>query len=276
MNKTFLTLLSGLLLISCQQTNKNQEQKQKNSLTETIKQSEPVVRKSIPFSGEFYQITNIGSPNIIFTEGDYSIEAEGSESMIKELSTDIDCNVLTVNLNNEEKVELNKFKDIKSNITLYISCPKLQIVAMCNTGSFHSIGTIHTSSMQVGCLGTGGIEMDSIITDIFKYEASGNGNAKFNYIKATGETTFLLSGLGKTSCHLDVTDNLFFDCRNNCKAYINGNVNIANISVNDNSKCHININADKLNVSVINSEVNIKGKIKNKNIQKGHGAKVTF
>ena len=103
MKRIFFAVFSIVMLVSCNQSGQ-QNTPAKNDANQSENREVEKVRRPISFSGTFYQITNIGSPDIVFTEGDYSIEAEGPSSMVNAVNIDVDCNVLTVSMNNEERI----------------------------------------------------------------------------------------------------------------------------------------------------------------------------
>lgn len=276
MNRVFLTIIGTLMLISCNQSGQ-QNGPTKNDANQRENRKVELVRKPLSFSGTFYQITNIGSPNIVFTEGDCSVEVEGPSNSVNAVRIDVDSNVLTIYVNNEENFGTNIFSDDTSDITLYISCPSLQILATCGTGNFKSIGTIHNSDMHVGCLGTGAIDLDSVITTgTFKYESSGDGNAIFNHIHAGQDCNLLLSGSGNVMANVDVAENLLVENDHSGNVSINGKSHNADISILGESNCNADLVADNLDLTALHGNITLKGKYGKKNINQSKNAKVTI
>jgi len=272
MNRVFLAIIGILMLISCNQsgpTNTPDRNESKNIVER--------VRKPLSFSGTFYQITNIGSPNIIFTEGDYSIEAEGPSNILNSVNINVDSHVLTVYIKNEESLSMNQYANVTSPVTLYVSCPSLQILANCGTGNFTSVGSIHTPDLQVGCLGTGAIDMDTVITTgTFRYESSDDGDATFHYIQAQQDCNLLISGKGNTTAHVDIAENLLVENDNRGNIVLSGRTHKADINILGESNCVADFDADQLDLTALRGNVVLKGKYKQKNIHQGKNAKITY
>jgi hypothetical protein len=275
MNNVFWTIIGVLLLVSCNQSSSNSNTP-KNEDSTPPSQLAPKVRKPLSFSGTFYQITCLGSPDIVFTEGDYSIEAEAPENVFNAINVNVDSNVLTISIDYEESLGLNRFKD-SSPVTLYVSCPSLQLLATCGTGNFKSIGTIHNEDMHVGCLGTGSIELDTVITTgTFKYESSDDGNAVFRHIRSTQDCKLLLSGAGNTTADVDVASQLIIQNDHTGNVSVSGKAKTADVTLLQNCNCVAAFDADQLNLSAIRGNVVLKGKYAHKDIYQGKHAKVSL
>ena len=275
MNKVFLTIIGVLLLVSCNPSGSKKEPSNNNATNE---RAMPVakVRKPLSFSGTFYQITNVGSANIVFTEGDYSIEAEAPENIFNVVNVNVDSNVLTVSIENEGTLGLDRFSG-SSQITLYVSCPSLQLLAVCGTGNFQSVGTIHNDNMHVGCLGAGSIDLDTVMTTgLFKYESTGDGNAVFRHIHTTQECKLLLSGVGNTTADVDVADRLLVQNDFTGNVSVSGKAKVAELTLLEKSNCIAAFDADCLNLTALRGDVVLKGKYKQKNVHQGKHAKVTY
>ena len=276
MKRIFFAVFSIVMLVSCNQSGQ-QNTPAKNDANQSENREVEKVRRPISFSGTFYQITNIGSPDIVFTEGDYSIEAEGPSSMVNAVNIDVDCNVLTVSMNNEERIGTNQFANGPSSVTLYISCPSLQILATCGTGGFRSVGTIHNSDMHVGCLGTGTIELDTVVTTgTFKYESSGDGDALFHHIRADQDCNLLVSGRGNTTADVDIAERLLVENDNSGTVSVSGKAHKAEINILETSDCNADLNADQLDLTALRGNITLKGKYAKKNINQSKKAQVTI
>ena len=276
MNRVFLAIIGILMLVSCKQSGPTNEPA-KNETGKTEKQVEERIRKPLSFSGTFYQITVIGSPDIIFTEGDYSIEAEGPSNIVNFVNINVDSHVLTVNMKNEDTIGTNQFAHGPSPITLYISCPSLQLLAVCGTGSFKSVGAIHTPDMQVGVLGTGNIELDSVITaGTFRYDSSGDGNALFHHIQAQQDCNLLLSGKGNLNADVDIAGNLLIENDNCGNVVVSGKAHTADLSILEESNCTAEFDADQLELTALYGNVTLKGKYRQKDIHQGRNAKIAY
>jgi len=275
MNKVFLTIIGALLLVSCNQSGSNSNAS-KNEESTPPSMPAPKVRKPLNFSGTFYQITSLGTPDIIFTEGDYSIEAEGPENVLNVIKVNVDSNVLTVSIENEESLGLDRFNG-SSPVTLYVSCPSLQLLATCGTGNFKSIGTIHNEEMHIGCLGTGTIELDTVVTTgTFKYESSGDGNAVFAHVRTAQDCRLMLSGAGNITADVDVAGQLLIQNEYTGNVSVSGKAKTADVTLLEDCNCVAAFDADQLNLSAIRGNVVLKGKYAHKDVHQGKNAKVSF
>ena len=274
MNKAFLTIISALLLVSCNQSGSTSSTPKDEASTLSF-QAAPMVRKPISFSGTFYQITCLGRPDIVFTEGDYSIEAEAPENVFNAIKVNVDSNVLTINIENEELLGLEQFHD-GSPVTLYVSCPSLQALAMCGSGNFRSVGTIHNEEMHVGNLGTGAIELDTVVTTgKFKYECSDDGNAVFRHVRVAQDCKLLLSGSGNTTADVDVAGQLIVQNDYKGNVSVSGKAKTADVTLLEDCNCVAAFDADQLTLSAIRGNVVLKGKYAHKDIHQGKNAKIS-
>lgn len=158
------------------------------------------VMTHVKVAGDFYQITNIGSVDVVFSEGDYKIDVECDSSLLPYVSTTFDSGTLTVFMRREEKGEVGWTG--KSNVTLYVSCPLIKYIAVCGGGSFKSVGTIHSTDVQIGNLGTGSIELDSVVCETFEHELRTEANAVFKHV-ACDRAKFLSYGSGTIQSDID-------------------------------------------------------------------------
>jgi len=274
MNRVFLAIIGILMLASCNQSGPTSQSAKDETKPTEVREPERI-RKHITFSGTFYQITHLGSLDIVFTEGDYSIEAEGAENMLNSLHIDIDSNVLTVSIENEESLGINSFVNSSSPVTLYISCPSLQTLAVCSTGSFKSVGPIHTTDMELGILDTGCIELDTVFTTgSFNYESSGSGNAIFHHIRTQHDCSLMPSGGGDITADVDVADKLLIQNENTGNILVSGKAHQAELVILEESNCVAQFDADQLKLTALMGNVTLKGKYSHKEIHQGKNAKV--
>lgn len=196
-------LTCALLLLSCQQTNKTERGTDNTTKKEETKDVIKTIRQPVKYSGAFYQITNMGSLDIVFTQGPYNIEVEGPEDEIDKLNIGIDQYVLTVNMKNEEKIDLTQYKTTNHKVTLYVSCPIIKTIALCGTGNFHAVGTIQSDGLQLGIIGTGSIDADTINAERLSLDVTGSGNTNLRQVNTKSTTELLLSGEGHTVCNIN-------------------------------------------------------------------------
>lgn len=163
--KDFLIMLvaTALLAVGCNGDEKKQDKG--NSTTagsETVEvDSAKFVRRQMSCERGFYQITHIGTFDVFFTEGDYSLEFEGDSTLFPSVVAEFDSGTLTLSRRGENNTDVHVFNS-SSALKVYVSCPELRLLAACNSGSFRGYGTIHTSDMQVGVMGAGSVVLDSV------------------------------------------------------------------------------------------------------------------
>ena len=262
-------------MTSCNPTGEKTNQLKDKEIQDTTTVKTNIVRKIVNYAGPFYQITNIGSPDIIFQEGDYSIEVEGPENQIDAFNIDIDSYVLTVGLYKEENIDLHQFNRKSPHLKVYVSCPNLKAIATCSTGGFKSVGTIHTDKLIVGCIGSGTIEMDTVITTgFFRYESTGDGDATFHHIQSKGTSMLLLSGNGETKSYFDETTKLTVDANGAGLTTIEGKAQEAELTVLGNCLLKANLDASNLVVSAYKGKVELQGKFGNKKIHQDKNAQI--
>ena len=159
------TLLAGLVLAAMLTTACKGEQKPNSGKTDNPARSEDdsarFVRREMRCERDFFQITHIGSFDVIYTEGDYSLEYEGDSTLFPSMVAEFDSGTLTLSRRGENNTDVHVFSS-RSNLKVYVSCPELRLLATCNSGSFRGFGTIHTTNMQVGVMGSGSVILDSV------------------------------------------------------------------------------------------------------------------
>lgn len=282
--KNICLVAMSLTLFACTETKNETGNKaadnEATQKTEDVKshESKRVETKNILISGEFYQITNIGSPNIIFTEGPCSITAEGTPDLLDMVKATVDSGTLTVNLGDDENIDVHQFSSSNNNVTLHISCPELRILALCSSGNFTSESDIHTSDIHIGTLSTGSIVAKNIIcSGSFKYESSDKGTAVFEHIQAGGDSKFLLGGEGATVADIDITAPLYVDLDSHANLELSGNASELEIMGFGQSHGNFSINADKLTVTALgHSWIKLTGNYKSKEINRKEKGQVTF
>ena len=203
----FLVILS--LLTSCSNSSSRQvegtgEQDNKslnsgdNSTLQRKKKKENIVRRPVATLKDFSYITNLGSVNIVYTQGDYSIEVEGDSAMLQYLTTSFDSNLLTVSMRTDGNRDFNLYGNT-SNVTMYISCPDLKCVSICGNGGFESRGTWSADDLQVGVLGTGTMSLDAIECNTFSMQSTSISLVSIANLKANEATV-----MTRTSAIIDM------------------------------------------------------------------------
>jgi len=275
MKKQFLTIIGAIILFSCTPSTKKNKRTPTTDVPQLSIMTDSIVKRHITFSGTFYQIVNIGSIDIIYTEGDYNIEAEGPQRLIDAINISVDSHVLTVNMNSELVMGIDQFKQKGSGLILHVSCPELRSFATCSTGGFRSVGLSHIKDIHCGCLGLGSIELDSLlITGNFRYESSGDGNATFKYVKVAGESTMLIGGKGNVDAHFETGNQLTIDNSGTGIVNIHGQAKHTDLTTLTEGLTNLNIITDYLKVSAFKGTVTLKGQFAKKQIHQSKEAKI--
>ena len=273
----FVVLTCALLSVGCRQTGKAEKETGGSADRETAGKTEntvKTVRRHVRYSGAFYQITNIGSLDIVFTQGPYNIEAEGPENLIDDLSVAVDQYVLTVSMKDEEKIDLTQYKSSSGKLTLYVSSPTVKAIAVCGTGGLHVRGTLQTDDLQLGILGEGSIEADSIIAGNLSVVVTGDGNTSIRQVTAKTTAKFLLSGHGSTTCNIDAGEGVSVDCNSKCRVDMNGNTGQLYVFSSGGADCSVNFNADRLTVDATDGTIFVKGRYKTKSLNKRGNSRI--
>lgn len=195
---TLLYILATLAVCSCGNNQNSSETTgtEKNSNTQKATNAQhasdsstnnskanKIIHKTIPIASEFTHLLSVSGANIIYTQGDYNIEAIGDSSVLSYLATEFDSNTLTISIGTERNQDLNIYEG-KLNITINISAPNLQCVSLCSSGDFQSIGTWKADKIELGIIGSGTFSCDTIDCTSFDLSATGNGNGNFSHIKS--------------------------------------------------------------------------------------------
>lgn len=270
----FLAITCAFLLIGCRHSGKSGSTNENVQVQvgDTIINK---VRKPVNFSGTFYQITNLGTTNIIFKQGPYNLEVEGPEGSVDDLAFSIDYNVLTVSMKNEEKIDMNQFNNNKDKLTVYISCPKLQAIAACGTGDIRVEGSLKGDEFHAGCLGTGSIKADTLNVTNLRYDSSGEGNFSFDAINAES-AFFVLSSEGALDGNTTAKGPVIIDSNDNSHISLSGKARKLSLIISGDTKCDLGISADSLDIMAQSGEINLTGQFKTKHIDKTQKAKVTM
>lgn len=166
---------------------KEQEKETGTGSPQEQRQGANIVRKRLDMLGSFSYITNIGSVNIIYTQGDYSIEVEGDSALIPHVKTSFDSNLLTVSMGTDGNCDIN-FEGKTSNVTMYVSCPELKCISICGSGRFESRGKWTGDDIQTGVLGIGSLKLDSIECNTFSMQVTAISHIGIGNLKAKEAT----------------------------------------------------------------------------------------
>ena len=98
MNKYFITTIAAIIMFGCQQhtgSNTLSETKQSEASSDVAVESQSVIKKQVPYIGDFFQITNMSDFDIEFTQGDYDVVIEAPATIANILRTSFDCGIIT-------------------------------------------------------------------------------------------------------------------------------------------------------------------------------------
>jgi len=216
MKKQIILPIALSLLCSCGGNNAGKKTETKQEKNES---KQEVTRTPLNVPGSFNQITSLGGINIVYTQGDYNFEVEGDSVAISHIKADVESGILSLYVSSDNNPELNAYGN-KLNITAYISSPDLKCVALCSTGDFTSRGTWKEQSIELGVIGSGSFDLDSVECDIFKYEATGDGNATFKHINSTEDIT--ITCMGNSDVEADINTGLISATTQKGKLHLTG------------------------------------------------------
>lgn len=187
MNRKYITYIicgACALFFSCRPATPGKDHSGKESTSIEAKQSKRnIIRQHIAIPSTFTHITNLGSIDIIYTQGDFNIDVEGDSAMLRYLDTTFESNLLTTNIYTDNNPDINLYGN-KSNIKMYISCPDLQCVSICGNGGFTSKGTWDTENIQIGVFGTGTLKLENVQSTTFKLESGETGAIRIKHLQA--------------------------------------------------------------------------------------------
>lgn len=168
------------VLFSCCGSHSDKENRNEKKETDGTGKS-VIVRKPLNITSEFNQISNLGSIDIIYSQGDFLAELVGDSTLVNLIDADIDSNILSLSLKGERNKDINVY-DGTNKITLELRTPNLKCVALCSNGSFRSTGTWKGQDIQLGIIGSGNFDIDTIECATFDYQATGTGTANIRHI----------------------------------------------------------------------------------------------
>lgn len=191
MNKRAALLITLCLLIfvcACKKQNSSASHSTESSSNAStsvsqVKKKGSVKKIAVPVMQDFYSITSIGSIDIVFTQGDKpSIDVEGDSTLLPFLKTGIDSGVLSISLENQANPNISHYEG-RYDITAYITCPNLYIVALCRSGCFKSVGKWETEeNVNFAAYSTGSFDVENLKCKTFRMESRGEDKSTFGMI----------------------------------------------------------------------------------------------
>lgn len=234
-----ITIAALLLLGACRKTNTGNEAKTNTQQTEKKEaRKQNIIRKRIATPFEFNHITNLGSVDIIYTQGNYNIEVEGDSTTLNYLITEFDSNVLTVNLELDNNTDINLYGNT-NNVKMYISAPELKCVSICGNGGFESQDTWRAENIQLGVLSSGSMKIAKVECTTFDLQSTDIGEI--------------------TLTDLQAEDAAIYSCST---ATINANVNVKKLIVVNDGGQKLTLTGKAHNVKIKNpNDMNLTNKL---------------
>ncbi len=173
--KTFLTMITAMMVMtSCANSSKIET-------TENY-QAQP-----------FTTIEMNGVGNIIYTQGDYNVRAEGDSAIIARTIITFKDDCLTI--------DQKKGSDTKNSVNFYISSPTLTKVEIDGVGSFEAKQAINfDNDFEFESDGVGSVRISDLNCQNFKFHQEGVGASSVN-VKCN-KASFKSEGVG--ACELEI------------------------------------------------------------------------
>ena len=271
-----------IVAFGCTDNKKNSSSQDQNMAentgkTEKVSTSTPtsgIIReeRTVPSDG-FYQVTLVGSPDVVFTQGPYSIVVEGHPDIISSVVTEIDSKSLQINIEGEHFIERQSFNNA-SGVTVYVSCPEIKYIAVCGSGKFKTEGTISGDDMQFGIMGSGGLDIEKIQCKNFDLQASGNGETDIDEIIAENANITSVGG-GDTDCSLNVSGNVSIENGGNGETDIKCTSKKLEIYTNSTGDFDLDINCDNFKLTAAGTgKIEMKGMATTKQIHNSLNCKI--
>ena len=269
MKKSALLLVFfAFLTMACQnEQNKKQEDNNDKQNVGLSKSKKNVVKRDIPVTMDFFQITNISAMDVIFTVGPFRVWEEGDSALLNNLSYEFDGGILTITTPmeaNNDMTSFAKYNDIK----VHVSCPELKAVAVCATGGFVCHDTIQTESFQMGGMVKGNIDVDKVDCKQFRYESNGSTLLNVGEVQCD-ECVVISTGEGIININVDAKDKAYFDIKSLTTANLTAYSKLIEGIVETKQEVNMNINTEVLDLSIVEGNVNLTGKAAKQNIKKG-------
>lgn len=272
-NPTLLILLTVFFTLSCTDGNKNGDKVSKNETkNDSNVSNRKIVQRDIPVTMDFFQITNLSSANVVFTNGPFRVYEEGDSAHLNTVGYEFDGGVLTITTPMEANNDMASFSSNEA-LKIHVSCPELKTVAVCATGGFECHDTIRTQFFQMGGLVKGHIDVDCIIADRVRYESNGSTLLNIGAVECD-ECVLISTGDGILNLNVEARNNAYLDMKNESQMNINVKAPLIEGLFDSKGDIDMNVNTDDLQLSVIAGNVNIAGTAKKQNIRKGQLAVV--
>lgn len=202
-NQYLLPLLTLFILTACHNApEKNQHQKAQQEEKQQDKKKVNIIRKPLSIPYEFSYITNLGSVDIFYSQGDYNIDVEGDSSMLQHLDADFDSGLLSVSIKTDRNNGVNLFGST-SNVRMYVSSPVLHCISVCGSGSFENTSTWKGENLRIGALGTGALKLGRVECETAIIESNNIGGITIDDLQAHEATIY-----SRSSANINVNLNV--------------------------------------------------------------------
>lgn len=274
MKKTTLLVLSCVLLCAAcvhKDKNKAENEPKKTELSRNVSMRK-IVRREIPVTMDFFQITNLSAATVIFTNGPFRVYEEGDSVQLNNVGYDFDGGVLTITTPMEANNDVSSFAG-NDDLTVHVSCPDLRTVALCATGGFIAHDTISTEFFQLGGLVMGKIDVDQVIAKKFRYECNGSTNLNIGNLKCD-ECVVISTGDGMVNMSVDASESAYFDVKNQSSMNLNVSSKLVEGLIETEKIVNMTVEAGDLQLNVLAGTVNLAGTAARQNVRKGQMAVV--
>jgi hypothetical protein len=193
-----MTVATLVLLGACRKDAPKQEGQETQPTTKKTEKKRNIVRRNIHVPQDFNYLTNLGSIDVYYTQGDYNVEMEGDSVTLNYVKADFDSNLLTVSVGNEGNNDFNLYGNT-SNVKMYVSCPTLQCVSVCGNGGFTSRDTWLVDDLQLGVLGTGSMNIGKVDCMTFSLQSTHVGEVNIADLHAQDASVY-----SRSSAHINL------------------------------------------------------------------------
>lgn len=143
----------------------------------------------------FERIEINGSPTVYYQQADsFSVKVKGPTEVVNRIITDVSSGTLTIR--NRGKVGLfNISSNADNQLSVFVTSPDLIGVRLNGSGDFISRHHVDTDKMNVVLKGSGDIQFNDLLCDVFDVELVGSGDVDIKQLD-TRSTNASLVGSG--------------------------------------------------------------------------------
>lgn len=196
--RLIMAVSAVVLMGACRNASPTPDGQDEQQSTEKAAKKKNIIRKNINIPQDFNYLTNLGSIDVYYTQGDYNVEMEGDSVTLNYVKADFDSNLLTVSVGNEGNNDFNLYGNT-SNVKMYVSCPTLQCVSVCGNGGFTSRGTWQVDDLQLGVLGTGSMNIGKVDCMTFSLQSTHVGEVNIADLHAQDASVY-----SRSSAHINL------------------------------------------------------------------------